>query len=72
MRRYMWANLAQSDYSLHYENNRNTLFSSYFGFNSGIDSYQITCMFDITLNINDRVDVLQDRCTLIIEGGFSR
>ena len=29
-------------------------------FNSGIDSYQITSMFDITLNINDRVAVIQD------------
>ena len=34
-------------------------------FNSGIDSYQITSIFDIALNINDRVAVLQDLCTEI-------
>ena len=41
-------------------------------FNSGIDSYQITSIFDIKFNINDRVAVLQDLCTEIMEGGFSR
>ena len=72
MRRYMWANLVQSDYSL--QDPENKLFSSYFGFYL-IDSYQITDhYFHIWhyININNRVSVPQDRCTLIIEGGFSR
>ena len=35
-------------------------------------SYQITFIFDMWININERVYVSQDWSSLIIEGGFSR